>query len=373
MLFRRSLLRELTGTAIAVFVVVLAIGVSRQLVRVLDLAAGGTVPSDSVFALLGFSAIFYLPLALSVTLFLAVLLVLTRAYRDSEMIVWFTSGQSLTAWIRPILLFSTPLVVIIGVLSLGLSPWAEEKTQQYRRILEARSEATALAPGLFKEARQSELIYFIESFDPMSNRINNVFIQSIENGRNVVTAALSGYLDTPPSGELYLVLLKGRRYEGEPGSADFRIVDFAKLGRHIETGAVRRDEPTLKSTATLDLLQKPSPASTAELFWRIAVPVMAMLLVLMAIPLSYVNPRIGRSFNLMVAILVFAIYYNWISFAQSNLGQGKIGLPLALVLTHGLMAAIVAFVFRRQLSVHSLLRSVQRKRERSSGMSRGNR
>ena len=359
MLFRRALLKELTATAIAVFLVVLAIGISRQLVRVLDLAAGGSVPSDSVFALLGFSAIFYLPLALAVTLFLSVLLVLTRAYRDSEMIVWFTSGQSLTAWIRPILMFATPLIVIIGMLSLGLSPWAEEKTQQYKRILESRSEATALAPGLFKEARQSELIYFIESFDPLSNRINNVFIQSLENGRTVVTAALSGYLDTQPSGELYLVLLQGRRYEGEPGSADFRIVDFAKLGRHIETGTVRRDEPTLKSTPTADLFRTPSPLSTAELFWRIAVPVMAMLLVLMAIPLSFVNPRIGRSFNLMVAILVFAIYYNWISFAQANLGQGTIGLPFALLMTHGLMAAIVAFVFRRQLSINSLLQSVR--------------
>ncbi len=351
MLFRRALLRELTGTAIAVFLVVLAIGISRQLVRMLDLAAGGSVPTDSVFALLGFSAIFYLPLALSVTLFLSVLLVLTRTYRDSEMIVWFTAGQGLTAWIRPILMFATPLVVIIGVLSIALSPWAEERTQQYRRILEARNEATALAPGLFKEAKQSELIYFVESFDPLSNRINNVFIQSIENGRTVVTAAVSGYLDTLASGELYLVLLEGRRYEGEPGAADFRIVDFAKLGRHIETGVVRRDEPTLKSTPTLDLLKNPSPSSTAELFWRIALPVMSMLLVLLAVPLSYVNPRIGRSFNLMVAILVFAIYYNWISFAQSNLGQGKVGLGLALLLTHGLMAAVVVFVFRRQLRV----------------------
>ena len=362
MLFRRALLRELTSTAIAVFLVVLAIGVSRQLVRVLNLAAGGAVPSDSVFALLGFSAIFYLPLALSVTLFLAVLLVLTRAYRDSEMIVWFTSGLSLTAWIRPIFTFAAPLVVIIAVLSLGLSPWAEEKTQEYRRILESRNEATALAPGLFKEARQSDVIYFIESFDPLSNRINNVFIQSIENGKTVVTAALSGYLDTLASGELYLVLLKGRRYEGEPGSAEFRIVDFAKLGRHIETGAVRRDEPTLKSTSTVDLVKLPGPQPVAEIFWRLALPVMALLLTLMAIPLSYVNPRIGRSFNLMVAILVFAIYYNWISFAQSNLGQGNIGLPFALVMTHGLMAAIIAFVFRRQISIHSLLRALRRPR-----------
>jgi len=360
MIFRRALLRELTGTAVAVFVVVLAIGISRQLVRMLDLAAGGSVPSDSVFALLGFSAIFYLPLALSVTLFLSVLLVLTRAYRDSEMIVWFTSGVSLTAWIRPILMFATPLVVIIAVLSLGLSPWAEKKTQEYRRILESRNEATALAPGLFKEAKRADLIYFIESFDPLSDQINNVFIQSVENGKSVVTAALSGYLDKLPSGEIYLVLLKGRRYEGEPGSTEFRVVDFAKLARHIETGTVRADEPTLKSTPTDELIARAGPLPLAEIFWRLALPIMSMLLTLMAIPLSYVNPRIGRSFNLMVAILVFAIYYNWLSFAQGNLGQGNIGLAAALLMTHGLVALAVAFVFQRQLSIYGLLRKVWR-------------
>jgi lipopolysaccharide export system permease protein len=360
MLFRRALLRELTGTAVAVFLVVLAIGISRQLVRMLDLAAGGSVPSDSVFALLGFSAIFYLPLALSVTLFLSVLLVLTRAYRDSEMIVWFTTGVSLTAWIRPILMFATPLVVIIGVLSLGLSPWAEQKTQEYKRILESRNEATALAPGLFKEARRADLIYFIESFDPLSNRINNVFIQSVENGKSVVTAALSGFLDTHPSGEVYLVLEKGRRYEGEPGSAEFRVVDFARLGRHIETSAVRNEEPTLKSTSTTDLIGRPGPQPVAELFWRLALPMMALLLTLMAIPLSYVNPRIGRSFNLMVAILAFAIYYNWISFAQSSLAQGTMGLPIALLMSHGSVALLVVALFRRRLSINGIWSRIRR-------------
>jgi lipopolysaccharide export system permease protein len=289
-----------------------------------------------------------------------VLLVLTRAYRDSEMIVWFTTGVSLTAWVRPILIFAMPLVVIIAVLSLGLSPWAEQKTQEYRRILESRNEATALAPGLFKEARRADLIYFIESFDPLSNRINNVFIQSVENGRSVVTAALSGYLDTQPSGEVYLVLEKGRRYEGEPGSPEFRVVDFAKLGRHIETGAVRDDGPTLKSTPTLDLLERPGPQTMAELFWRIALPVMAILLTLLAIPLSYVNPRIGRSFNLMVAILAFAIYYNWISFAQSSLGQGNMGLATALIITHGLMTVITVAAFRRRLSIGTLMSRIRR-------------
>lgn len=118
----------------------------------------------------------------------------------------------------------------------------------------------------------------------------------------------------------------------------------------------------MKSTPTATLLARPGPQPQAELFWRLALPIMSLLLTFVAIPLSYVNPRIGRSFNLMVAILVFAIYYNWISFGQSHLGQGNIGLGTAILLTHGLMAAIVWFVFRRQLSVYTVLQGLRRKR-----------
>src|SRR6476619_4946569 len=136
MIFRRSLVRELTATAVALFLVLLAILFTNLVLRLLARAAGGTVAPDGILALLGFNAIFYLNILLSVALFLTVLLTLSRWYRDSEMIVWFTSGQSITACLPPILWFSLPFLIAIIALSLFLSPWAEQRKLEYERQLE---------------------------------------------------------------------------------------------------------------------------------------------------------------------------------------------------------------------------------------------
>ena len=117
MIFRRSLLREFTATGIATFFVLLAITITTQLIRFLGYAARGNISSDAVLTFLGFASLRYLPHLLSITLFISVLMTLTRSYRDSEMVVWFTSGQGLNSWIRPVLIYAAPVTVVIATLS----------------------------------------------------------------------------------------------------------------------------------------------------------------------------------------------------------------------------------------------------------------
>src|SRR6266545_2099968 len=164
MIFRRSLVRELTATAVGLFVILLAILFTNLVLRLLARAAGGAVAPEGILALLGFNALFYLNILLSVALFLTVLLTLSRWYRDSEMVVWMSSGQALTAWLGPILLFAAPFLVAIVVLSLYLSPWAEQRKLEYERQLESRDEITLISPGLFHEFRRANVVVFVESF-----------------------------------------------------------------------------------------------------------------------------------------------------------------------------------------------------------------
>ena len=124
MIFQRALLREFGNLALAVFATLFAVTLTTQLIRLLGQAASGQVLSEGVLALLGFSALNYLPVLLSLTLFVTVLMAISRSYRDSEMVIWFSAGQSLIAWVRPVLTFALPLVGVIAVLSLFLSPWA---------------------------------------------------------------------------------------------------------------------------------------------------------------------------------------------------------------------------------------------------------
>ena len=351
MVFRRSLVRELTATAVALFLVLLGILFTNLVLRLLARDAGGTVAPEGVLALLGFNALFYFNILLSVALFLTVLLTLSRWYRDSEMIVWFTSGQSLTAWLKPILWFATPFLLAIVALSLWLSPWAEARRLEYERQLESREELSLLTPGLFKEFRQAKLVVFIESINTLDGTIRNVFLHSIDSDKDVTTVARSGRLEEAPNGDRFIVLQEGRRYEGTPGSADFRTAEFERLGRRIEPAEVRALPTSLKALPTGVLAVADGAPERAELFWRISVPISALLLVLLAIPLAYVNPRMGRSLNLFTALFMYMLYSNCLNIVQSMIAQGRLSLLLGLVMIHSLAAGVVVALFLKRLAV----------------------
>jgi lipopolysaccharide export system permease protein len=222
MIFRRSLVREMTATAVGLFLVLLGILFTNLVLKLLARAAGGAVAPEGILALLGFGAMFYFNILLSVTVFLTVLLTLSRWYRDSEMIVWFTSGQGLGQVIRPVLWFAAPFFVAIIALSLFLSPWAEQRRIEYERQLESRDELALIMPGLFREFRRANLVVYVDSINTFDGHIRNVFLHSIEEGKDVTTVARRGLLEEAPNGDRFIVLTEGRRYEGKPGTAEYR-------------------------------------------------------------------------------------------------------------------------------------------------------
>src|SRR5688572_9742495 len=173
MIFRNALLRELVAMAVATFVVLLAIVITMLLVRLLGQAASGAITTSGVVALMGFATLNYLPVLFSLTLFISVLMALTRSYRDSEMVVWFSSGMSLTQWIRPVLTFAAPVVAIIALLSLVLSPWAVTNSEELRRQMDSRDDVSAVAPGVFRESRQAQRVYFVEEVSGSENLVAN--------------------------------------------------------------------------------------------------------------------------------------------------------------------------------------------------------
>jgi lipopolysaccharide export system permease protein len=355
MIFRRSLVRELTATAVGLFVILLAILFTNLVLRLLARAAGGSIAPEGILALLGFNALFYLNILLSVALFLTVLLTLSRWYRDSEMVVWMTSGQSLTALLRPTAWFAAPFVVAIVALSLYLSPWAERRKLEYERQLESRDEITLISPGLFHEFRRANVVVFVESINAVDGTIHNIFLHSVENGKDVVTVARSGMLEQTDNGDRFIVLAEGRRYEGEPGTSDYRIVEFERLGRRIEPAELRALPVSSKAIPTPALIAIDGDVERAELFWRVSVPISAVVLTLLAVPLAQVNPRMGRSFNLLAAAFLYMLYNNCLNIVQSMIAQGKLDFWIGLALPHVIAVALVMLMFGRQLRPFGLV------------------
>ena len=357
MIFQRALLREFANTGLGVFVVLLMITVTTQLIRMLGWAAQGVIPTDGVLILLGLAALRYLPVLLSLTLFIAVLAALTRSYRDSEMVVWFSAGRSLTAWMRPVLLFAAPFVLMIALLSLALSPWAVRKAEEFRFQMENRDDVSAISPGVFKESKHVDRVYFVEKLTSDLSMVANIFVHSRQNEQVGVMVAARGFAETMPNGDRFLVLKHGRRYEGTPGSAEYKITEFERYAVRIETQESSTYQPSTGSIPSMELFDNPTAGNQAELIWRCGLPISALILALLAVPMSFVNPRAGRSLNLILAVLLYMTYSNLISISQSWVGQGKIPPPLGWVAVHLFMAGVLAFLFWRRIAVQPLIRA----------------
>jgi len=349
MIFLRTLLREFANLAVAVFLSLFLIALTTRLIRLLGQAAGGKIPSDAVVAFLAFSALNLLPILLSLTLFITVLLALNRSWRDSEMVIWFNSGLSLAAWIRPVLIFAAPLVLVIAALSFFISPWAVQKGEQYRSRVDSRDDLSRIEPGAFGESRNRDRVFFVESIAGDKTTVQNVFVTSTQHKRAGVMMSERGFTEEAPNGDRFLVMLSGRRYEGTPGAADFSLMEFERYATRLQTKEGSEPVTTQKSTSTLGLLEDPSRVNLAELSWRIGIPLSALILALLAIPLSFVNPRAGRSVNLLFALLTYMVYSNLLSISQARVAQGKLPFTTGWWLVHGVMLVVLLVLFAQRM------------------------
>ena len=349
MIYRRALIQEILVTMLAVFIALVSIASVTQWVRYLNQAAAGTLAPEAVLAFLGFGMVSALPVLLTVTLFLSILLALSRMARDHEMVVWQTAGIGLTAWVRPVMQVSAPVFVFIAIISLALSPWSLRKSGEYRQQLESREDISAISPGVFKESKQNERVYFVESLGTSQAIVKNVFVRSEQQGHLGIMVAKQGAQFIQENGDRFLALENGRRYEGTAGKADYRIMQFQRYTIRIEPYEVKLSEPSTKALSTRELFRDRTLVKEAEWHWRLSLLVSAVLLALLAVPLSFFNPRSGRSFHLIAAILIYTIYNNLLSIAHASVLNGKLAPWLGVWSIHlGMLLAITFFYYRRQ-------------------------
>jgi lipopolysaccharide export system permease protein len=353
MIFQRALRRELASSAGATFTVLFSIFVTWTLIYILGKAAGGKVASGDVVALIFFAVLNYLPTILILTSFISVLMTVTRSYRDSEMVVWFASGQSLVRWIYPVFTFGLPLVLLTASLSLFATPWAKMKSTEFNQRFEKRDDLKKVSPGQFKESTAANRVFFVEGAAGGSNVVQNVFVNTIEKNGNTVVVAKEGVIEADGKGGQFLVLKNGRRYQGVPGQADFQSMEFERYSMRVTTRVpVLGADMPVDTLSTVALLAAPNRYTMAELLWRMASPIMCVLLLLLAIPLGFVNPRAGSSANLILAMLIFITYINFVKLTEASVKQGKVAFGAAWWPLHLFVALCVLVLFAWRLNVN---------------------
>lgn len=345
MLYRRALTREMGLTTAAVLTVLIAIALVVLFIRLLGDVARGELANEAVFAFLGFSLLYFLPVLMTIALFAGVLLPLSRMWRDSEMVIWFSAGLSLAQWLRPVLVFAVPFSLVILLLTLALNPWMQTKKNEYRQELKSRSESSLIAPGLFAESGSSQRVYYVEALNPLTGIVRNVFMQSNIDGQLGLVVAREGSHTELPDGSRYLVFKDGRRYEGTPGQLDYRIVQFERYWMRLDPVATDAKVTGIRQAQVDALLADASPPARGELLWRLGVPVSALILAVMAIPLSFVNTRARRSYGLVTALLLYFVYNNLLSLSQAWVAQGKLNPWAGMLASHLVMLVAAAALF----------------------------
>ena len=349
MLFQSSIRRELARSFGATFVVLLTIVLTIVLIRTLGQASRGVLNPQDVVLFMGYAALGRLPTILTLSLFIAMVATLTRMYRDSEMVVWFTSGQSLTIFLKPLFRFAWPVLVIIGLTALFVWPWTNQQTKTMQEAYGSRSDIDRIAPGQFQESSNGNRVFFIDRQGKEdSPASNNVFIASTDKGKRSVTTASAGRLEIRGNSP-FLLLQNGQRLETDPGKSGQKISAFEEYG--TQTGnspaiSFETTDPRLLSVRAL--LRTPSPSTQAELAWRLGLALGGINFVVLAVALARVNPRGGRSSSLIFVVLAFIAYNNAINLGITWVTAEKINvISLLLVLHGGVLLAGLAWLAKR--------------------------
>ena len=346
MIFQRAIRRELLNAVGAVFTALFTIIISVTLIRILGDAAAGKIASSDVLSLLGFASLINLPVLISLSTFIAVLMVVARSYQDSEMVVWFSSGVSLMDWVRPVMQVGIPMVILTAVLSFWLTPWSQKLSAEQRERFRNREDISRVSPGKFQESANGQKVFFVEGLSSDTTRVNNVFLSQNQTQESGVALAREGTVRIDERGDKLLQLYDGRRYDGMPGSPEFRIMDFERYTVIIASNTKELAEnKSARVLATVDLITDPTPNNLAELLFRISAPMTCLMQMLLAIPLGFVNPRRGRTLNLMIALLLAVTYFNATNIMQAMVAQGKTSFATSWWPLHAAAGTLIVLLF----------------------------
>jgi lipopolysaccharide export system permease protein len=354
----KMIVQDLLKTLLSVLTVIVVIIVSRKFIRILDEAIAGQVSNETLLTILGLKTIVASVEFLPVALFMAVLMVLGRMYRDQEMAAVSSAGGGTGTIYRAVFLLVFPLSVLAVGLSLYVAPWAEASVDKLMQQDEESSDLRGIAAGKFSEYSQGDLVFYVEKISD-DKKMHKVFLQNRQHGNVGIINSEAARLQDLPGGR-YIIFENGERVQGQPGTLNYVIEQFVEYAVRIEAKV---------STATfnrqalaVDLLWgsgvKPF---IAELQRRFAVPLGALLLCFIAVPLAQIAPRGGVYGNMLVGFLIYFSYGNLVRVSQSWVMSGTIPPWLGASGVNVLLLLIGSFLVARLYGWKWLIMQVRRK------------
>ena len=339
MLFDSSLRKELARSFGATLIVLVTVVMTMTLIRTLGLASRGSFNPSDVMLVMGYTVLTYLPNLMNLGLFVAMVMTLSRLYADSEMVIWFSSRVGLASLLKPLLRFAWPVLLAIAVLALFVRPWAKGQIDDMRAYYEKRGDVERVQPGQFQESSDGTRVFFVEKGDIDQLKASNVFVSTTERDKRTIISARSGYTEFV-DGDRFLVLERGQRLETRTGETGVKVSEFEQYRMLVARDPlVRNTTESLNSRPTLELIRQPTRENLGELTMRIGYAVASLNLVIFALAATRINPRVSRTGNLLISLLMFQIYLNLLILGQNWIARGQVSFWTFNVLLHGGMLA----------------------------------
>jgi lipopolysaccharide export system permease protein len=343
----RYLLREVAGTFIAVTGVLLVVLLSNQFARVLGQAAQNDFPGGVVVRLIGLTTLQQLTVLVPIGLFLGIVLALGRLYHESEMTAMSACGVGLLGVFRPILLLTLVTVALLAALSFRIVPAAWIQSNELRIEALRAAQFGALEPGRFRSFAGGDAVFYAERVG-RAGELFGVFVQRTAGDKLEVAMAERAIQSGAGQAEQTFVLFNGRRYEGVPGTPGWRVIEFKEHGIPVRLPDLKRSKNKEELKTTEELIASDAPRDRAELAWRVAVPMMALVLMVLAVPLARLRPRQGRFARIGPAVLAYFLYSNMLAAVRVWIEKDAPGGQFGLWWVHMVPLVIAGWLLWRQ-------------------------
>lgn len=344
MIIRRYLAKEVLITLAALTSILLLIFMSNQFVQYLTRSANGSIPGIIIFKLMMLEIPNLVGLLLPLGLYMALLVAYGRLYAESEMIVLQACGYTQKQLISSTMVLALGTAMIAAVMTI----WARPIIEQDRQLLIKGGGASmliqAIIPQKFQSLNAEKRLLYINEMSRDHKYAEGIFLAQREeekgkNGKSIWTLiwADKGFAQEDDSNEQFIVLEDGRVYKGAPGTGDFQNISFKQYKIRLpqkDSKALVYDIRTQPSSALLPF-NNSDLTKAAELQWRLSIPLMALTLGLLAVPLSRVDPRRGKFAKILPAILVYVVYANMMFVGRDWIIAKVVPVWLGLWWVHG--------------------------------------
>ena len=363
----KYLLKNLIVILIAIFLIISLIIFGNQFVMTAQKSVEHGIPLSELMPIVGFNMLRDLPIILSLSFFLSIIISISQLYRNSEAVVMNSFGIGDRNFMNLIKPLAIVIFLFIFSLSMYAVPWAKNQKSLTEDVTVNASDFSFITEGKFESFKNGEIVFYASDSSSISNseeqNMEEIFIYVSNKDSPIVVLAAEATKYTDSKNEsIYLRLKDGLRYEGLPGDENVNILNFDKYDLEIVSGEVQKSLSNfseIEEKTSIDLFLEGGLLANAEIQWRLSQPISILILSIIGVLLGKTSPRTGKGVNLLFGVIIFMLYNNGLLVAKNSIESGQLNPLIGLWSIHILMIlCMIIFYQLRQGNLGSFIAKI---------------